>query len=173
MRKGFGLIEQIVTLLVLAVLVAVAVPAMRRMLTGHELRTAQMDYLAALHHARNLAVTEQVRVIFCPSRDAHTCNGDNDWHDGWLIGRDLEHQQQPSGPPVYVGGKYADTVRIVGSEKKYFWFKSDGSSAGTMQSLVFCTREQPPRVRVLRVAREGRIRTASPEPADLAKCATD
>jgi len=173
MRKGFGLIEQIIALLVLAMLIATAVPALRGMLAGHELRTAQMEYIAALQHARNLAVMEQVRIIFCPSRDAHTCNGDNHWRDGWLIGRDLDRQQQSSGPPLYVGGKYSDAIHVVGSQKKYFLFKPDGSSANSMQSLVFCTREQPPRVRVLRVAREGRIRAAPPEAADVAQCAAN
>lgn len=168
--KGFGLTEQIVALAVLAVLAAVAVPAFRRMLAGHELRVAQSDYLAALHHARNLAVNEQTRIILCPSRDALTCNGDNDWRHGWLIGRDPGGTQQVSGAPLYTGGKYSSSTRIVGSDKKYFWFKPDGSSAGTLQRLVFCTRESPPRVLVVRVAMQGRIRPAAPEPEDAAKC---
>lgn len=171
--NGFGLIEQIIALVVLAVLTAIAIPSLRRMLVGHELRVAQSDYMAALHHARNLAVNEQVRTILCPSRDALTCNQDNDWQDGWLIGRDPGGKQQVSGQPLYTGGKYSNSIRIVGSGKKYFWFKPDGSSAGTMQRLVFCTRESQPRVLVVRVAMEGRIRGAAPEPEDLAKCASD
>jgi type IV fimbrial biogenesis protein FimT len=112
-------------------------------------------------------------VILCPSRDALTCNDDNDWQGGWLIARDPGGKKQPDGQPLYVGGKYSSSIRIVGSEKKYFWFKSDGTSAGTLQRLVFCTREHSPRVLVLRVAMQGRIRAAAPEPEDVAKCAPD
>ncbi|GLQ94715.1 GspH/FimT family pseudopilin [Dyella acidisoli] len=172
-NRGFGLAEQLIALAVLAVVTAMAVPSFNRMLIGHELRAAQSDYMAALHHARNLAVNEQVRTILCPSHDALTCNGDNKWQDGWLIGRDPDGKQEVDGKPLYTGGKYSNSIRILGSSKQYFWFKPDGSSAGTFQSLVFCTRETSPRVLVVRVAREGRIRAAAPEPEDVAKCASD
>ena len=68
--KGFGLIEQIITLAVLAVGTAMAVPTFHRMLERHDLRAAQSDYLAALQHARSLAVNEQVGVILCPRNRA-------------------------------------------------------------------------------------------------------
>jgi type IV fimbrial biogenesis protein FimT len=172
--KGFGLAEQIIALAVLAVLVAIAVPAFRRMLVGHELRVAHSDYMAALQHARNLAVNEQTQIILCPSRDALTCGNDNEWQEGWLIGRDPSSKQQVDGKPLYAGGKYSSSIRIIGSEsKKYFWFKPDGSSSNTNQSLVFCTREQPPRILVIRVAIRGRIKAAVPEAKDEAKCAAD
>lgn len=170
--KAFGLAEQIMALAVLSVLAAIAIPVFRRMLVGHELRVAYSDYMAALQHARNLAVNEQTRIIFCPSRDALTCNNNNEWQGGWLIGRDPGGKQQVNGMPLYTGGKYSNSIRIIGSDKKYFWFKSDGSSAGTWQSLVFCTHENSPRILVIRVAKQGRIRAAAPEPGDVAKCAS-
>jgi type IV fimbrial biogenesis protein FimT len=172
-NRGFGLVEQLVTLAVLAVLIAMAVPSFHRLMIGHELRAAQSDYMAALQHARNLAVNEQVRVILCPSRDALTCNDDNDWQDGWLVALDPGGKKQPDGQPRYVGGKYSGSIRIVGSDKKYFWFKPDGTSAGTLQRLVFCTRERSPRILVLRVAMQGRIRAAIPDADDVTKCMAD
>lgn len=161
------------TLAVLAVVTAIAVPSFRRMMVGHELRAAQTDYMAALNHARNLAVNEQVRVVLCPSRDALTCNGDNDWQSGWLVARDPDGKKQPEGPPLYVGNRYSGAIRIVGSERTHFWFAPDGTSAGTLQRLVFCTRERSPRILVLRVAMQGRIRAATPDAEDAAKCSPE
>ena len=169
--KGFGLIEQIVALLALAALAAIAVPAFRRLLVRHELQLTQRDYLAALQHARNLAVNEQVRTLLCPSRDGRTCNKDHAWQGGWLIGRDPGGQQRVSGQPLYTGGRHSSSIHILGNVAKPISFKPDGSSAGTLQRLVFCTLEKPPRAAVLLVALRGRIRAAVPEPEDLAKCA--
>lgn len=169
--KGFGLIEQIVALLALATLVALAVPAFRTMLVGHELQLTQRDYLAALQHARNLAVNEQVRILLCPSRDGRTCNKDHAWQGGWLIGRDPGGQQRVSGQPLYTGGSHGSSIRILSNVAKPISFKPDGSSAGTLQRLLFCTLEKPPRAAVLLVALRGRIRAAAAAPEDLVKCA--
>jgi type IV fimbrial biogenesis protein FimT len=171
-QQGFGLIEQIVVLVVVAVIAAMAVPEFRHLLNGHELRSAQTDYIAALQHARNLAVNEQVRVIFCPSRNALTCNGSSSWNDGWLIGRaDPQNKGQLVGSPLYVGGRYRDALIITGSTaKKYIWFDPDGSAAGTNQSLFLCVRNEPKRVLVVRIALRGRVKGDLPQSTDNFDC---
>lgn len=173
-QHGFGLAEQIVALAVLAVLGAMAVPSFRHLLEKHELRTAQSDYIGALQHARNLAINEQRQIIFCPSRDGMRCNGDSSWSGGWLIGRhDLDNKGQPVGQPLYVGGRYSEKIIITGSEtKKYIAFKTDGSVAGTNQTLSFCIRGKPqPALKVL-VALRGRVRGEVANGSDATPCAT-
>ncbi|GLQ46945.1 hypothetical protein GCM10007862_19960 [Dyella lipolytica] len=173
-QRGFGLIEQIIVLVVLAVVATIAVPSFRHLLNGHELRLAQTDYIAALQHARNLAVNEQVRVIFCPSRNALTCNGSSSWNDGWLIGRaDPQNKGQLVGPPLYVGGRYRSSLIISGSTaKKYIWFDPDGSAAGTNLSLLFCVRGEPQRVLKVVIAPKGRVRGDVVDANDTTPCAT-
>src|SRR5579884_177884 len=127
---GFGLAEQIIALAVLAALIALAVPSFHRMLETHELRAAQSDYLAALQHARNLAVNEQVRAIFCPSRDQRTCSSDGSWGDSWLIGKaDPDTPSQLLGPPRYVGQKSRDALVVTSSrDLGYIGFDPMGTS---------------------------------------------
>lgn len=158
--KGFGLAEQIVALAVLAVLVAMAVPALHRMGEMHELRAAQGDYIAALQHARNLAVNEQARIIFCPSRDGRRCSGDDAWSQGWLIGKaDRDNDGQLLGSPRYQGRKYRDTLVIVSNSKqKYIWFSPDGSASNTWPTLSFCIRGDRARLLKVIISRTGRIR---------------
>lgn len=158
--KGFGLIEQIITLAVLAVATAMAVPTFHRMLERHDLRAAQSDYLAALQHARSLAVNEQMGVILCPSRDAHTCSGDASWRQGWLVGRaSRDDPGQILGEPRYSGRSYRDQLVITNNGKYgYVRFGPEGNSGNTWQSLFFCMKDDPQRTLKLTISKSGRIR---------------
>jgi type IV fimbrial biogenesis protein FimT len=169
---GFGLIEQIVTLIVLAILLLAAIPAFRHLLDQYELRQAQTDYIAALQHARSLAVNEQMRIVFCPSHDALTCNGDNHWNDGWLIGRDPHKTGQPDGVPLYVGGAHSSRLNIIGtSSLKQVQFQWDGTLGNTNQSLVFCLRGDDSQALAVAIARRGRIRGSTATRDQAAQCA--
>ncbi|RDS85440.1 GspH/FimT family pseudopilin [Dyella psychrodurans] len=173
-QRGFGLIEQIMTLVVLAVLSTVAIPSFHHLFERHELRAAQTDYIAALQHARNLAINEQRQIIFCPSRDGLRCNGDGSWSGGWLIGRhDLDNKGQPLGSPLYTGGHYSEKIAIAGSEaKKYIAFKTDGSLAGSNQTLTFCIRDEPQQALKVLIALRGRVRGEVATAADASPCVT-
>jgi type IV fimbrial biogenesis protein FimT len=168
--RGFGLIEQIVALLVLAVLAAVAIPAFRGLLDRHALRVAQTDYIAALQHAHDLAVNEQVRILFCPSRDGLACN--NAWNAGWLIGRDPQNAGQPDGTPLYTGSRYSSRLNIISTGDKSLRFQPDGTAGNTNQTLTICLLGDASRALNVVIARRGRIRGAVAGAAEAAKCAT-
>ncbi|RDS84678.1 prepilin-type N-terminal cleavage/methylation domain-containing protein [Dyella monticola] len=171
-HQGFGLVEQIATLAVLAVAMAMAVPAFHRLAQSHELRVAQSDYIAALQHARSVAVNEQARMIFCATRDAHTCSGEDTWNQGWLIGRaDPARAGQLVGPPRYAGRGYHDRLVITSnSGKKYIWFGPDGTAVNTFATLSFCVKDDPQRVLLVVITRVGRVRGEQGKSTD-APCA--
>ena len=168
-QQGFGLIEQIVVLAILAVLTTIAAPSFHRMLEAHELRTAQADYIAALQHARNLAANEQRKIIFCPSRDARTCNGDGTWTGGWLIGYD-NGKGELDGAPLYMGSRSIKRLDIHGSDsKKSLYFKLDGSTGNSYQTIYFCPHDISMHPLAVVISSQGRVRGEQAD-SDEAKC---
>jgi type IV fimbrial biogenesis protein FimT len=168
--RGFGLIEQIVTLVVLGVLAAIAVPAFARMLDRQELNMAQNDYIMALLQARYVAVNDQVRTVFCPSRDGRTCNSST-WTDGWLIGRDPNNKGQPDGAPLYVGGKYSGRINIISSLNRSVRLQPDGTAGNSNQTLTICLRKDASQALSVVIALRGRVRGEVANTANAAKCA--
>jgi type IV fimbrial biogenesis protein FimT len=168
---GFGLIEQIVTLVVLAVLIAIAIPSFAHMLDRQELNLAQDDYIAALLHARYLAVNEQVRVVFCPSNDGQTCSNNSAWDDGWLIGRDPNNKGQPDGAPLYVGGKYSTRLHVTSTDTRSIRLQPDGTVGNSNQTLTICLRKDVSQALSVVIARRGRVRGEVAKTADAAQCA--
>ncbi len=170
-QRGMGLIEQFICLAVLGLLASVALPALHGMLARGRVAAAHMDFQAGLHYARSLAATENVRVVFCPTRDGRRCSSETRWDGGWLLGPDADRDDQPDGTPLRVTLRQADGVLIRSSEgRPQVIFQPDGSASGSNLTLLFCgDRAQ---ALSLVVAGSGRIRGAPASPLQAASCLT-
>ncbi|MDY1547244.1 GspH/FimT family pseudopilin [Luteibacter sahnii] len=87
---GFSLIELVVTLLVFAVLLAIAVPTFSDFMKRNAVAAQTNELLGALRLARSTAVTRGVYVSVCPSSNVAsatpTCtSGGNVYDTGWLV----------------------------------------------------------------------------------------
>lgn len=79
-----------VTLAVAAILLGVAVPALRAMLERHAVRAAAADLLAALHLARSQAIGRGETIVVAPIDAAGT-----GWRDGWAVFADADGDARP------------------------------------------------------------------------------
>lgn len=73
--RGFTLIELMVTIAVLAILLAIAFPSFTGIINGNRLSAASNEWLATLQIARMESVRRNTRVVICPSTDGSTCSG--------------------------------------------------------------------------------------------------
>jgi type IV fimbrial biogenesis protein FimT len=93
---GFTLLELLITVTVLGVLLAWAVPSFRTFLLNGRLTTQVNSYVAALQTARTEAVKRGIPVTICASTDADqgdnaTCSGNAaDWDQGWIVFADFD-----------------------------------------------------------------------------------
>jgi type IV fimbrial biogenesis protein FimT len=85
--RGFTLIEIVVTIALLAVVVAVAVPSYRQLAASNRATAVANDLLTALQMARSEASRAPgVGVQICASSSGTSCGGA--WSDGWLVWAD-------------------------------------------------------------------------------------
>ena len=82
-QQGLTLIELMVTMAVLAVIAAIAIPNFNTMMANHRALTLGEDMATALNLARTEAVKRGERVSLCGSTDGAACNGT--FADNWLV----------------------------------------------------------------------------------------
>lgn len=75
---GFTLVELMVTVAVLAILVALAAPSFANIIERNRLTGAANEAVAALQVARMEAIRRGSNTVLCPSTDGASCAG-NDW----------------------------------------------------------------------------------------------
>ncbi|WP_295803178.1 GspH/FimT family pseudopilin [uncultured Microbulbifer sp.] len=82
-QRGLTLIELMVTLAVLAIIVAIAVPNFNTMIANNRALTLGEDLATALNFARTEAVKRGARVSLCGSTDGASCDGG--FANNWLV----------------------------------------------------------------------------------------
>ena len=89
-HKGFSLIELMITIAVLAVLLAIGFPSYQGSLRSNRLATSTNELVATMSLARSEAIRNVRGAAVCPSADGEACSAAPDWNDGWIVWRDLD-----------------------------------------------------------------------------------
>jgi type IV fimbrial biogenesis protein FimT len=85
-RAGFGLVELMVVIAIVAILAALALPSYQQTIKNNRSATEANDLLTALDMARTEAVTRSRFVSVCASNaDASACIDPADWTKGWIV----------------------------------------------------------------------------------------
>ena len=89
LQEGVTLIELLVTLSVIAIIVAVGVPALRDFFAMNRMSAAVNDLVTSLHLARSEAIKRDAPTVLCPSADWDSadpiCTADGSLADGWIV----------------------------------------------------------------------------------------
>jgi type IV fimbrial biogenesis protein FimT len=137
-QKGFTIIELMVTLAVLAVVVAIAAPSFSGLLRDSRNQAIRNEMASALQMARSEAVKRRTNVIICKrNEDNDDCDNGNDWSNGWLI--------KTSGGLVIKVWDAPNSVAVIGSAAS-ITFESTGMASNaesiTIKPTGGCTGQK-------------------------------
>lgn len=84
-RQGFTLIELIVTIAIVAILMALAAPFFGNASLSGQLAANANNLLASMTLARSEAIKRNGSVTLCISTDGATCATTGNWEQGWIV----------------------------------------------------------------------------------------
>lgn len=151
-ESGFTLMEMIVTMTVLAVLLAIAVPSFRGTMRRAQVGTAVNTLVGNLQYARAEAASRHKFVSFCRSVDGKTCADDGSNYDaGYLI---YAYDASVTGAnQTYDASKHTllrtapvvTQVSVIANDGKVLTFDQSGYPAAngtrTAETFVLCARK--------------------------------
>lgn len=148
--QGFTLIDLVVTLSILSIVVAIAIPALGNMIEKSRQEALKDEVESTLHNARTQAVLRRHTIEICGSGDGETCSAN--WADGWLVrtttGQTLQLTQLPHQAELsWIG--FSESIR----------FRDNGAAPASNGRFYQCHGKQVAWQVV--VSRQGRIRQAS------------
>lgn len=90
---GFTLLELMVTIAIVAILVAVGFPSFTGIMRSNRVATSTNDLMASIALARSEATRNPAGAGICTSTDGAACGGT--WNDGWMVWIDVDGDDSP------------------------------------------------------------------------------
>lgn len=164
LARGFTLYELLVTLTVIAVLAAIAVPAFQQLIARHRQTAAMNTFIAALHTTRSEALKRKARAVLCPSRNGETCDGAGStatvWSEGYLlfVDHNANRDRDPDEEIVHAFGKTRGIRILSARARAQVTYQASGLARGTNATFQFCSERNVVPARSLVLANTGRVR---------------
>lgn len=164
-QRGFTLIELLITVVVLSIVIALAVPSFRSFMQNDQQWMLQSSLVLALNAARSEAIKQDSvnGVQVCASVSGTACDGAS-WGQGWIV----LNTSAPANLRVTqtVGALPLNATLTEASNHLSVTFLSNGSVSTPVQ-FTFCDARGATQARYLQVNTIGRVAASQTVGFDL------
>ena len=171
-RKGFTVIELMVTLSITAILLSLGVPAFQDFSSRQRMNASISALHSDLLYGRSQAIYRNTQVVACPGSPSGGCTESTDWTVGWIIfGDSNTDRQHQDGEDLLRHTQGLDNIMIHSSiGRTNFRFYPNGTTPGSNGSFSLCGLGGPEHARKLVISNLGRIRRDEAENLDPVHC---
>lgn len=169
-NSGFTLLELLITLTLIGIVTAFAIPSMTEFSKNDRLTTNINSMIGHLAYARSEAVKLSQQVSMCVSNNTDTanpsCTGGN-WEDGWVVYIDADASGTFSAGEQVIKAhgllEGNNTLAPVGVGNQ-ITYDNRGFLAGNTGSLQLCDERSGPHGKTIRITTTGRVRLETDTP---------
>ena len=158
--NGLTALELMVSMAVVGILLATAVPSFKDYSWNLRMKTAMDTLQTDLNLARSRAISHNTQTVICPARDGQTCSGEPNWQPGWIVFSDLNgDRQKQEGEPLLKHAVATEFLNISSSRSRsHLRFFPNGTSPGSNITITFCDKRGADKAGRVTVSNTGRIR---------------
>ena len=154
------MVELLISILVAAVLVALAYPELSAIVHKNRIKATVSDLYASMALARSEATKRRNAVRVCPSDTGTSCPNDAGWTDGWIVFDNADNNGTPAAAEIIsrVSSVHARiNMDIDAAVSDYVEFRATGHAFGTSGSFRICHTDTKAKAYALTISAGGQL----------------
>ncbi len=156
-QQGFTLMELMVTIGMVGIVMALAVPGMRAFIQNERLTSTTNTLLADLMLARSKAVERNQPTILCASSNQTSCTGGS-FADGWIVGVDANNNGLlEADERIKVQQAIQGDLNFSNNMGGTISYDSRGFNPGAVGMISVCDDRGVDHAKSLSISRTGRV----------------